>query len=176
MSTQNAQPLSIDARSLTNSNTFGSTAFRTSSLRAFHEDATRRMLESGRLRLHTLRLDGAPAAVTYCFAHHNRYFLYQHGFNERFRRHSVGLVALACTIRAAIEEGALEFDMLYGDEPYKSLWAQERRVLERIDLYPAGITGRIHQRTVEAQQSARLLARRALGERRNVEVAVDGHR
>src|SRR5690606_5777443 len=29
MSTQNAQPLSIDARSLTNSNTFGSTAFRT---------------------------------------------------------------------------------------------------------------------------------------------------
>jgi CelD/BcsL family acetyltransferase involved in cellulose biosynthesis len=120
------------------------------------------MLESGRLRLHTLRLDGAPAAVTYCFAHHNRYFLYQHGFNERFRRHSVGLVALACTIRAAIEEGALEFDLLYGDEPYKSLWAQERRVLERIDLYPAGITGRIHQRTVEAKQSARLLARRAL--------------
>ena len=140
----------------------GSTAFRTPSLRAFHEDATRRALDAGSLRLHLLRLDGAPAAVTYCFAHNQRIYLYQHGFNERFRQYSAGLVALALTIHSAIDERALEFDMLYGTEPYKGLWARDQRALERIDLYPAGMTGRIHQRTVEAKQTMRLLARRVL--------------
>jgi CelD/BcsL family acetyltransferase involved in cellulose biosynthesis len=71
-------------------------------------------------------------------------------------------VALGLTIRAALEEGAVEFDMLYGAEPYKWLWAHDQRTLERIDLYPAGFAGRIHQRTVEARQSIRTLARRLL--------------
>ncbi len=33
---------------------------------------------------------------------------------------------MALTIRAAIDDGASEFDMLWGTEPYKALWARER--------------------------------------------------
>jgi CelD/BcsL family acetyltransferase involved in cellulose biosynthesis len=140
----------------------GSTAFQTPALRAFHEDATRRALECGWLRLYVLRLNDMPAAVTYCFAYNRRFYLYQHGFNQQYRQYSVGLVALGLTIRASIEEGALEFDMLYGCEPYKWLWAQDQRRLRRVDLFPADIAGKIHQRTVEAKRSMRVLARRLL--------------
>jgi CelD/BcsL family acetyltransferase involved in cellulose biosynthesis len=112
------------------------------------------------LRLYVLRADGEPAAVTYCFGYNRRFYLYQHGFNATFRQYSVGLVALGLTIRAAIEEGALEFDMLYGQEPYKSLWAAETRPLTRVDLFPPRLSGRLQRRSLDAERSMRTLARR----------------
>jgi CelD/BcsL family acetyltransferase involved in cellulose biosynthesis len=140
----------------------GSTAFGTPSLRRFHEEVTGRALARGWLRLYVLRLNDLPAAVTYCFGYNGRFFLYQHGFNATYRRHSVGLVALGLTIRAALEEHALEFDMLYGYEPYKWLWARDEHRLERLDLFPADITGRIHRRSVAAARAVRALGRRLL--------------
>jgi CelD/BcsL family acetyltransferase involved in cellulose biosynthesis len=118
------------------------------------------MLDAGWLRLYVLRLNGEAAAVTYCFHYNGRFYLYQHGFNPRFWSYSVGVVVLGLTIQSAIEEGAAEFDMLYGDEPYKALWAPEMRQLERVDLYPPHLRGRLHRRTVDAERSVRLLARR----------------
>jgi CelD/BcsL family acetyltransferase involved in cellulose biosynthesis len=138
----------------------GSTAFHGADLCAFHGDVTRRALASGWLRMHVLRLNGAAAAATYCFSYDRRFYLYQHGFNEQFQKYSVGFVVLALTIRAAIEEGAVEFDMLYGDEPYKWRWATDVRHLNRIDLYPPRLAGRLHLRTVEVGRTARTVARR----------------
>ena len=117
-------------------------------------------LESGWLRLYELRLDDRPVAATYCFAHYGRFYFYQGAFDERYRQHSLGLVAMGLTIRAAIEEGAVDFDMLYGEESYKWLWARETRRLERLELFPAHIGGRLHQRTVEAERTMRAFARR----------------
>jgi CelD/BcsL family acetyltransferase involved in cellulose biosynthesis len=138
----------------------GSTAFPTPACRAFHDEATRLALESGWLRLYELRLDDRPVAATYCFAHYGRFYFYQGAFDERYRQHSLGLVAMGLTIRAAIEEGAVDFDMLYGEESYKWLWARETRPLERLELFPAHIGGRLHQRTVEAERTMRAFARR----------------
>jgi CelD/BcsL family acetyltransferase involved in cellulose biosynthesis len=143
----------------------GSTAFPTDALRSFHDEVTRCALERGWLRLFVLRLDSAPAAAMYCFAYGGKYYFYQGAFDERFQQFSVGLVMLALTIRAAIEEGSLEFDLLYGTEAYKALWARNQRLLSRIDLFPAHIGGRIHQRTVEANRAMRALARRILSRR-----------
>ena len=138
----------------------GSTAFQTPALRAFHHDVTSRTLKAGWLRLSALRLNDEIAAVTYCFYVNGRFYLYQHGFNPCFWQYSVGVVVLALTIGAAIEEGAAEFDMLYGEEPYKSLWASETRQLERVELFPPHFSGRLHRRTVDAERSMRMLARR----------------
>jgi CelD/BcsL family acetyltransferase involved in cellulose biosynthesis len=138
----------------------GSTAFQTPLLRAFHHDFTARALKAGWLRLFSLRLNGEIAAVTYCFEVNGRFYLYQHGFNPSFWHYSVGVVVLALTIRTAIEEGALEFDMLYGEEPYKSLWANEARQLERVELFPPHLRGRLHRRAVNAERRVRMLARR----------------
>ena len=140
----------------------GSTTFQTPALRAFQDEATRRALEEGWLRLYVLRLDGAVAAVMYGFNHGGRFYFYQHGFDEQYKPHSVGLVLMALTIRAAIEEGAAEFDMLWGVEPYKFLWAHDQRLLRQVHLFPPHIGGRLHHKAVVARRSLRRLARRVL--------------
>jgi CelD/BcsL family acetyltransferase involved in cellulose biosynthesis len=140
----------------------GSTTFQTPALRAFHEETTRLAMEQGWLRLFALRVDGEIAAVLYGLAYNDRFFFFQHGFDERYRQHSVGLVMMALAIRSAIDEGAAEFDMLYGDEPYKSLWAHDTRALNDIRLFPAHIAGTIHRYSVEAERAVRTLARRVL--------------
>ena len=143
----------------------GSTAFATPACRAFHADVTRRALDRGWLRLYELRLNDAVAAATYCFSYNGRVSFYQGAFDDRYQQHSVGMVAMGLTIRAAIDEGAHEFDMLYGVESYKWLWARQARELHRLDLFPSGLAGRIHHGTVRAERAARSLVRRIIPRR-----------
>lgn len=141
----------------------GSSAFLTPELRAFHDDVTERMLAAGWLRFYTLRLNDAIAAVMYGFAYNGRFYFYQHGFDPRYDAFSAGLVLMALTIRAALEDGAIEFDMLYGTEQYKWLWAREERALYQLQIYPPHFAGLLQRRTVEAERSMRTVARRILG-------------
>jgi len=140
----------------------GSTAFTSPAARAFHEEATRRALDHGWLRMYALRVNGAVAAVMYGFALNGRFYFYQHGYDETYAGHSIGLVLMALTIRTAIDEGAGEFDMLWGTEPYKFLWARDARILQRIELFPLHLGGTIHRHAVEARRSVGKLARRVL--------------
>ena len=128
------------------------TAFRTASLCAFHEDATRRFLERGWLRMFVLRVDGAPAAVMYGFLYKDTFYFYQHGFDDRYQQYSIGLVLMALSIRAAIDEGAAEFDMLWGTEPYKFLWARKTRELRNIHLFPPHLGGQLHRELFHARR------------------------
>jgi CelD/BcsL family acetyltransferase involved in cellulose biosynthesis len=96
----------------------------------------------------------------YGFFYNRRFYFYQHGFDDQFRSHSVGLAVMAMTIRAAIDEGADEFDMLWGTEAYKSLWADDRRLLHQIQLFPAHVGGRVHRRAIDARRRLGRLARR----------------
>ena len=138
----------------------GSTAFLTPALRAFQDDATRRALDRGWLRMYVLWLNDAPAAVMYGFFYNRQFSFYQHGFDDLYGRYSVGLVLMALTIRAAIDEGAEAFDLLWGTEPYKWLWAKETRTLGQIHLFPPHVSGRIHRLAVEARRQLGRLARR----------------
>jgi CelD/BcsL family acetyltransferase involved in cellulose biosynthesis len=140
----------------------GSTAFLTGALRAFHDEATQRMLESGGLRMYVLRVDGAVAAAMYGFGHNQQFFFYQHGFDSRYQRRSIGLVLMAYTIRAAFDEGMHTYDMLWGAEPYKWLWATRARTLYRVHLFPAHVGGWLHRSAVEARRRLAPLTRRAL--------------
>jgi CelD/BcsL family acetyltransferase involved in cellulose biosynthesis len=107
-------------------------------------------------------VNGAVAAVMYGFALNGRFYFYQHGYDEAYAAHSIGLALMALTIRTAIDEGAGEFDMLWGAEAYKSLWARSGRVLQRADLFPVHLGGTVHRHAVEARRSVRQLARRVL--------------
>jgi CelD/BcsL family acetyltransferase involved in cellulose biosynthesis len=137
----------------------GSTAFMTPALRAFHDEVTGRALTRGWLRLFVLRVNDAVAAVMYGFMYNGRFYFYQHGFDDQYQQHSIGLVVMGLSIRAAIDEGADEFDMLWGVEPYKSLWARETRDLRKIQLFPPHLGGRIHRGTSRARRSLGTLAR-----------------
>ena len=141
----------------------GSTAFVSPALCAFHDDATRRAIDRGWLRLFVLRLNGAVAAVMYGFSYNRRFYFYQHGFDSRYESFSVGVVLMGLTIQAALEEGALEFDMLYGTEAYKS--AVGARPSDRSlssSSIPPRLGGLVYRRTAEAERAMRTVARRIL--------------
>ena len=140
----------------------GSTAFLTPALRAFHQDATRQALERGWLRMYVIRLNGVPAAVMYGFAYNGQFYFYQHGFDARYRNQSIGLVLMALTIRAAFDEGLHTFDMLWGAEPYKWLWATGERKLNQIRAFPAHVGGWLHHGVVAARRRLAPLTRRLL--------------
>lgn len=140
----------------------GSTAFLSRALRAFHDEATQRMLQSGGLRMYVLRIHGAVAAVMYGFGRNHQFFFYQHGFDSRYQHSSIGLVLMAYTIRAAFEEGMHTYDLLWGAEPYKWLWATGVRTLYRLHLFPARFGGWLYKGAVEARRRLAPLTRRAL--------------
>jgi len=131
----------------------GSTAFHTPALRAFHDRATQCSLERGWLRMYVLYLDDTPAAVMYGLSQRGCFYFYQHGFDDRYERYSIGLVVMALTIRAAIEEGAHTFDMLWGAEAYKWLWARDCNRLQQIHAFPDHLGGRIELGAVTARRA-----------------------
>ena len=138
----------------------GSTAFSTTPLRAFHHEVTRRALDQGWLRMYALWLDNTLAATMYGFARDGRFYFYQHGSHAAYGSYSLGLTLMALTVRAAINEGLREFDLLYGHEPYKKLWARHERPLGRLMLFPPRLAGRWLQRHTETRLAVRALAQR----------------
>jgi len=137
----------------------GSTAFMTPAVRAFQDQVTQRALEQGWLLMYVLRLNGEAAAVMYGFNYSGRFYFYQHGFDDRYKAHSLGLALMGLTIRAVIDQGVREFDMLWGVEPYKFLWAREECALQRIELFPSNIGGTLQRRVVGIRRKAGRLAR-----------------
>ncbi|HWX23614.1 MAG TPA: GNAT family N-acetyltransferase, partial [Vicinamibacteria bacterium] len=140
----------------------GSDAFHTPALVAFHREMSRVALEKGWLRLFVLTLDGKPAAGLYGFLYGGTFYFYQSGFDTSLGSLSVGLVTMGLAIERAVEEGALEFDMLHGDESYKFLWAKEARSLRRLELVPHRARALLYQGANDIFRGAKSLARRVL--------------
>jgi CelD/BcsL family acetyltransferase involved in cellulose biosynthesis len=140
----------------------GSEAFDHPDLVAFHERFSALALERGWLRLFLLTLDRRPVAAFYGFRYRDVFSFYQSGFDPDYGRLSVGLVAMGLTIRQALEEAAVEFDFLHGEESYKSLWTSHRRELQRLELSPPIPAGALARRLDEAGRGARRLARALL--------------
>jgi len=142
----------------------GSASFATAERRAFYDDVSRLALERGWLRLFVLRLDGQPAAALHGYRYGDTFSFYQAGFEPDFARYSVGLVTMGLTIKSAIDDGAGEYDLLHGDEAYKSLWARQTRDLVRIELFPPSLRGRLSRLALSASRTGRRAARRILGD------------
>ena len=94
--------------------------------RDFHRRFAAAAHERGWLRLYLLEVDGAAVAAWYGWRVGDRFSYYQAGFDPAWSRYSVGFLLLAETIREAISEGATEYDLLLGDEAFKSRFATAR--------------------------------------------------
>lgn len=121
----------------------GSNALHNKALVAFHTRVSQLALMGNYLRLYVLRLDDMPAAAVYGFDYNGVFYYYQAGFDPAFSAYSVGLLALGLTIRASMDRGLREFDMLHGEEEYKYLWAEDAHELVRLDLFPPSILGTV---------------------------------
>ena len=136
-----------------------SDAFHTPELITFHREFAEIARMRGWLRLFILSLNGTPAAGLYGLFYNRRFYFYQSGFDPAFEKLGVGTVTMGLAIRSAIEEGAEEYDLLHGDEAYKRHWAREQRTLSRIELYPPGFSGWLHNSSKAVARSARRLLR-----------------
>src|SRR5579871_144636 len=139
-----------------------SDAFHTEALIEFHREFCLLALRRGWLRLYTLRVDEKPAACLYGFLYNRIFYFYQSGFDPAYQKMSVGLVSMGLGIQSAIEDGAIEYDLLHGNEDYKSHWSRESRELSRLQLYPGSFRGVLAQKTNQWERGARKLARRSL--------------
>ena len=92
------------------------------SSRNFHRRWTKLALKKGWLNMHFLKLDGAYAAVHYCFGFGNAACYYGGGFMPEFGKYSVGTILMAHVLKHAIEDGKSIFDFLRGSERYKLMW------------------------------------------------------
>jgi CelD/BcsL family acetyltransferase involved in cellulose biosynthesis len=74
----------------------------------------------GTARTFCLYVSGEPVAVMFGTVHRRRFSLLLVGFDlERYRRLSVGLLAIEDTIRASFESGDEAYDFTIGDYPFK---------------------------------------------------------
>lgn len=139
-----------------------SEAFQTSAVNAFHHEFARLAAGRGWLRILLLWLNGRPAASLYGLLYGQKFYFYQSGFDPEFSKHSVGVATMGLAIKTAIDEGALEYDFLHGDEEYKFHWATATRDLGRIELYPPRTGARIYRHAIHFNRAARRMARRVL--------------
>lgn len=104
-------------------------------LRLFFEEAARRMLSRGWLRLSGLEIRGQMHAAQYGFAYRGTYSAIQEGYDPGLAEVTcgVGNVARAAAIEGAIAEGLRVYDFLDGDTWHKQRWGAE--VHEGHDLF-----------------------------------------
>lgn len=79
------------------------------------------------LRLWHLTVNDKPVATWCGWSIGGRYCYYQAGLDDTWSRFSPGTLLLAHTIRAAMDEGCSEYDLLLGAEPYKSRFSSDWR-------------------------------------------------
>lgn len=96
-------------------------------VRRFHREAARGLCGAEMLRLYTLRIGDAVAAVYYGFQCNGKAYAYLGGFEPEMTRFSPGAQLLHHAIRAAIADGAREFHFLRGGESYKYAWGAADR-------------------------------------------------
>jgi CelD/BcsL family acetyltransferase involved in cellulose biosynthesis len=135
-----------------------SDAFHTPELVAFHHEVAPLAFKRGWLRVYLLRLNGRPAASLYGFLYGEKFYFYQSGFDPAYAKYGVGLLAMGLAIQEALKERASEFDLLHGDESYKTHWTPVHREIRRLELFPANTLGCLSNISVDMIRKARKMA------------------
>ena len=135
-------------------------SFASSRFTAFHRDVAPQLLESGRLRLFWMELDGKPAAAEYHFGGTKVVYAYSAGVDPDLLDEEPGRIIGAATIRHALEQGFEAFDFLRGNEPYKAHWRGEPRPMVNFRVVPPGTGARFRQGLWIAGETAKRWAKR----------------
>jgi CelD/BcsL family acetyltransferase involved in cellulose biosynthesis len=94
--------------------------FMTARREVFFRKLAEALARQDMLRLWIVAIDGRPAAAVFCCELGRTSYLYNSGFDPRFRGVSIGIVSKLLTIRASIESGMKVYDFLNGNEAYKA--------------------------------------------------------
>lgn len=93
--------------------------FMTESREKFFRTLAYELAQGEMLSLIGLELDGQQAAALFCVESGDTLYLYNNGFDPRFRAISLGVVSKLLSIKMSIEAGMRSYDFLSGTEQYK---------------------------------------------------------
>lgn len=139
----------------------GSGSFASPEYIEFHRQTMKSAFARGWLRLYCLELDGAIAAITYCYRFRNRVFLMQAGFDPALAKSNPGKVLLGCALEHAIGEGNEVFDFLKGEHRYKDQLATGHRATRGVRVFRNTLGGMAYRlrKVLLPQWKARVLRR-----------------
>ena len=106
----------------------------TSRMESYFVSLASAMSELQLLKLCFLELDKQPAAAIMCFDYKDTYYLYNNGFDPRFRHLSVGLLSKVLSLQDIIQKGRKKFDFLKGEETYKRRMGGKEVPLSRCQI------------------------------------------
>jgi len=106
-------------------------AFMTTRMDAFFRGIVEALSGLKIVKFHMLELDGVPAAMIMCFDYLNTMYLYNSGYEKRFKSASVGVISKALSIKESIQEGKQRYDFLKGAEAYKQRMGGREVPLQR---------------------------------------------
>lgn len=131
-------------------------------LTAFHRDVMPLLLQSGRLHLFWIELDGKPAVAEYFLLGPDATYSYQAGLNPECMSDSPGRLGNLIGLRHAMALGHRAFDFLRGDEPYKVHFRATPRPMVETRVVPARLGARVRWRLWLAGRLAKRWAKRVL--------------
>ena len=93
----------------------------------FYTEVARFAASEGALRLYFMRLNGKPIAFDYAISYGGRYSTHKAGYDESYHRCSPGQLLSEDSVRACIEEGLTEYDLLGDSIDAKLDWTRRVR-------------------------------------------------
>lgn len=102
-------------------------AFNDPTFRDFHIDVASLFATKGWLGLYFLTANNEPISAEYNFEYNHKSYNYLPGWDAEYSRYRVGSLTQICAIENCINRGLKEYDMMRGNEPYKSEWTNFAR-------------------------------------------------
>ncbi len=136
--------------------------FASAAFLGFHREVSRRLFDSGNLRLIWTQLAGKPIAVEYALVGGRTVYYYQTGLEPDAIDVGPGWLGMIGSLRHAIDGGCRKFDFLRGDEPYKMSWGAEARPTVRTRIVAQRPAAKLRHAIWLAQDVARRWVKRRL--------------
>jgi CelD/BcsL family acetyltransferase involved in cellulose biosynthesis len=109
----------------------------------FYREVAGWATDRGWLRIHAVRLDGRPLAVSLALRCDGVHFHLKTGYDPEYRRLAPGMLLMRELIHDAFADGLRRIEMLGEDESYKRVWCPETRETIALQAFAPSVPGRI---------------------------------
>lgn len=111
-------------------------AFAGNERRDFYFQMAAAFLQRGWLEFWRLELDGETVGAQFCFRYNDTVSLLQEGFHPRYAAEKIGYALKAYLLEEMIRTGAMRYDFLGGEDPYKAKFGAHQE--NYLNLFIAG--------------------------------------
>ncbi|MHA2231647.1 MAG: GNAT family N-acetyltransferase [Candidatus Hodarchaeales archaeon] len=113
-------------------------------LQNFHLDVAKLFNEKGWLSLHFLTTNDEAIATVYSFDYGQKKYEYLTGFNPDYSQFGIGNLLRMHLVEDCIRKGFKEYDLMRGNEPYKSEWPTQNRTNLEVRHIQKGFSARMY--------------------------------